>query len=776
MIRRFWSEQVRITCWALLATLGAAVMLAPLVEKLTYLWHGAVGGLLIVLVGAVLRARRAPRALTILAQLVILVELCLVVYAQRQLAFHVLPTRGAFVALAHRFAEFKDLTNRYAAPVPDNPDLTMALAIFVLALALVVDAVAVTWRRVPLTGLLFLGIYMVPVALLGGAVSMFVFIPAAAGFVFLLAADERERLTHWGRQISAAGSVWEDPAEEVYQGGIRSTGRRIGLGAVAAAVVVPIIVPTLSPHYFGHSSTGGGAGSGDGPTRVTNPVLDLKRNLTSQSDAVMMTFSTDQPDPGYFRLASLDEFTGTVWQPGTRPSAEAVTSTGPLPLVPGLTSTVPRSIYHYDVQVTDSLQSTWLPLVYAPTVISSAQRWNVDQATLDAIATADGQTTSGVRYSFTSSVPRPTARLLRSAGRLPAGVAALTALPSGLPPVIAERAREVTAGATNAFDQAEALQSWFRTRGGFRYSLQAAPGNGLSTIEAFLTTDRVGYCEQFASAMALMARSLGIPARVVVGFLHAEQVGGRYVYRGTDMHSWPELYFAGVGWVRFEPTPAVRTGSAPSYGAGSQVGGSPSSSPSPDRKNAALEQLNGVTASPAPGGAGGGRSTPWTGGLGLAGGAGLLLLLAAAPRLLRSQVSRRRWGRARSRAATAEAAWAELRDTVLDLRLQWDAGATPRGMGRQLRSLLPPSTDVVRGLNRIVLAVEQARYARGVRDGEALAEDVATLTAALASTRSARSRWVARWMPASLLHARWVSRHPTTKRQAAADGLVTVAE
>jgi len=111
------------------------------------------------------------------------------------------------------------------------------------------------------------------------------------------------------------------------------------------------------------------------------------------------------------------------------------------------------------------------------------------------------------------------------------------------------------------------LQSWFRENGGFRYSLDRAPGDSMETIVDFLTTDKVGYCEQFAASMALMARTLGIPARVGVGFLRPQPMGeDLYLYRGTDMHAWPELYFDGVGWLRFEPTPSRRTGDqAPSY-------------------------------------------------------------------------------------------------------------------------------------------------------------------------------------------------------------------
>ena len=86
----------------------------------------------------------------------------------------------------------------------------------------------------------------------------------------------------------------------------------------------------------------------------------------------------------------------------------------------------------------------------------------------------------------------------------------------------------------------------------------------VTAIADFLD-ERVGYCEQFSATMALMARSLGIPARVVVGFTQGRSEDGRWVVRGTDAHAWPELWMGSAGWVRFEPTPGASTTTRPTY-------------------------------------------------------------------------------------------------------------------------------------------------------------------------------------------------------------------
>ena len=108
-----------------------------------------------------------------------------------------------------------------------------------------------------------------------------------------------------------------------------------------------------------------------------------------------------------------------------------------------------------------------------------------------------------------------------------------------------------------------ALQHWFTQPGRFTYSLNVSePGTAQALID-FLTKDRRGYCQQFAFAMAVLARLLDIPSRVAVGYTEGSPLGhDRWQVRTSDAHAWPELYFPGAGWLRFEPTPAGSGGQA----------------------------------------------------------------------------------------------------------------------------------------------------------------------------------------------------------------------
>ena len=121
-----------------------------------------------------------------------------------------------------------------------------------------------------------------------------------------------------------------------------------------------------------------------------------------------------------------------------------------------------------------------------------------------------------------------------------------------------ERARRLTQGATSPYAAVLALESWLRQRGGFTYNERPPVTDGPPLIN-FVTTSKAGYCQHFAGAMAVMARLLGIPARVAVGFTSGRLQDGAWVVNDHDAHAWVEVWFPGHGWVPFDPTPGRGT-------------------------------------------------------------------------------------------------------------------------------------------------------------------------------------------------------------------------
>jgi len=164
---------------------------------------------------------------------------------------------------------------------------------------------------------------------------------------------------------------------------------------------------------------------------------------------------------------------------------------------------------------------------------------------------------SAMRYSGVSRLPQFQLEKLRSAGaEYPSEITdAYLQLPPKMDSRISDLAQSVTAKAQTPVDKAIALETFLRTKYSYTLDLSGKPGN--DPLAYFLFKKRAGHCEYFASAMAVMLRTLQIPSREVNGFLPGEynSLGGDYIVRASDAHSWVEAYFPGSGWVVFDPTP-----------------------------------------------------------------------------------------------------------------------------------------------------------------------------------------------------------------------------
>ncbi|MWK32765.1 hypothetical protein GEV43_00920 [Actinomadura sp. J1-007] len=316
---------------------------------------------------------------------------------------------------------------------------------------------------------------------------------------------------------------------------------------------------------------GGGGGGGTETVTTPDPLVSLKRELTRPDDSVVLTYRTDDPaGPDYLRLYALDRFDGDRWTySALQSSAKDRLSGRTLPSPPGLGG-VPARTVTTRVRVRKEVKRmTFLPVPYAPSQVSIKGDWRVHAGSLMVYSLRDSA--GGRSYTVRSVRARPTGADLSAARGYPGDVVShFTSVPRNVPPQIHDLARQITAGATTAHQQAVRLQRWFTQTGGFVYDLSApAPQHG-SDLTDFLLRGKRGYCEQFAAAMALMARILGIPARVAMGYTPGTQSGpDEWIVRSQDAHAWPELYFEGAGWVRFEPTPGGPAGqgtaSAPAY-------------------------------------------------------------------------------------------------------------------------------------------------------------------------------------------------------------------
>jgi transglutaminase-like putative cysteine protease len=310
--------------------------------------------------------------------------------------------------------------------------------------------------------------------------------------------------------------------------------------------------------------------------QVLSPLVDIRSQLVRQSNVEV--FSVGATAPHYWKLASLSIFDGDTWRPSDQP---LIGVDGAIPRSDGVPSTATASIDVQDV-IINRLGGNMIPAAAQPVAIDVGDaQW---AAVTQTLVTDDGSLQRGDRFVITSAIPTDDVAVLQSStvGNPPDPDA--LQLPNDLPRAVVDLALEATADATTPYEQARLLQDWFR--GNFVYDLTVQAGHSADALSSFLQYRR-GYCEHFAATYAAMARALGLPTRVVVGFTPGELgADGRYHIFGRQAHAWVEVWFDAVGWVSFDPTPGRGSpdgGNATGVAPAQQVGEGPDLTGGPTR-------------------------------------------------------------------------------------------------------------------------------------------------------------------------------------------------
>ncbi|MFE1031151.1 transglutaminaseTgpA domain-containing protein [Streptomyces sp. NPDC058807] len=782
------SGRARVALCAWAATLTTACALLPLVDPATWILQAAF--LLAVQSGVGAAARRVPlaRPLTVAAQALVTLMLLTLVFARQQALAGLIPGPQAFQRFADLLQQGGDDIARYAIPAPLESDgIRLMLVGGVLVIGLLVDTLAVTFRSAAPAGLPLLALYSVAAGLSEGGADWLWFLVAAVGYLMLLLAEGRDRLSQWGRVF---GGAPRGPGAE--RGGAVApvrTGRRIGAFALGIALVAPLALPAMNGGLLDSSNTGVGSGTGGGGTiSAVNPLVSLRDSLNVDENRQVLSLETDSGDISnlYLRIVSLDDFDGTTWKPSKRHITAVPDGTFPTPV--GLGPDVRRAETRTTITAADWYAQDWLPMPYPPSGVRVPGNWRYEPVGMTLVGD-HGQNTRGLTYQVRSLDVQPTAEQLAAA---PPPSAALkreyTELPDSLPDVVSQTARDVTAGAANPYERAVRLQEYFAVNGGFEYDTQVEVGSGSRAIARFLK-DKEGFCVHFSFAMAAMARSLDIPARVAVGFAPGSpQADGSVSVGLRDAHAWPEVYFEGVGWTRFEPTPT--RGSTPSYTVTDVPGSSvpdpalpsrnpqtePSAAPSVSEScSAELKKVQGCaseSAAAAP--VTGGNGTKWYTVLAWCVGGLAVLLVPLAPLLWRRRTRSVRLGAHGRTEADAGphtlAVWQELTDTAWDLGILPEESQTPRKAAARIVRLGHLDPAAAAAVRRVADAVEQVLYAPRPRLTAGLTEDVLRASAGLRAGVGRRTRLRARFAPRSTVRVAWAvsARWATVKRRVTA--------
>jgi transglutaminase-like putative cysteine protease len=732
----------RITIVAATACVLASIALSPLFVG--SLWFIIAAGAVITVAGtgALTRRRRLPVAACLAAGLGSLVLYLNLVLESRDSLLYVIPTPGSLSRLLGLVHTGVIEANTSKAPAPDLAGL-LVLAIGGVGIAtMLTDLIAVRLRLNAAAGLPLLVLAGVPTTMHirhNQFVTGLVFCLGGAAYLTMLAVGARASAR--ATRVAMAALV--------------------GVISIVLALCAPLLLPRL--HFsslFFPGAKAGGLSQTIAQLHEPRPMV-LFRYTTTASPGLR------QDDPQYFQQYVYDTLGDAGWQMTSYPPSAA--SADSIPQPPGLTNLSAAQQVTTTVTTTGNYpeaEPAFLPLPYPTIRLTAPGRLLVDPDLM--VSSTDGSLADR-SYTAVSYVVDPSQAQLEGVPPLSGvpGLASDLQLPAFYQTAALKQvAQDQTAGQSTEYGKVDALANWLSSPP-FRYSLSAPQYDSPAGLLSFLTATKTGYCVQYAYAMTVLTRLLGIPARFVTGYTTGTPGrAGSYEVKNIDAHAWSEAYFPTLGWIRFEATPGGQDGTAskPDYmtALGNTTGESsqptvaastgPASARPVRRENISVLSHSGLGRQPRT--AAVGRPARTAGAvLAVIAALALALLLPTAIRLTRRKW---RWMHAAGDASRAHAAWSEFRDDLADFGLGARPGEPPRTLAGRVSAGLPEPAGAA--IRRLAAAQERASYANRPCPSEHLRRDGATARRGLAGAARRGTRWRARIFPASLLqrltHAR----------------------
>jgi hypothetical protein len=757
----------RRTLRALLASALGVLPLCALFTDVRWLFEIWLTMLIAVGPAALLRRWRRPKVLHTWVGLGLVVIWLTAHYVPQHAAGGVLPTFATWHDVSALMSSVHDTTSNGVAPVHTTVAIKFVLAAMLALLAALVDLIAVVGRRGALAGVPLLVVYTVSGAVPRHPVSWLLFLGAATGFLLLLSIDAEDEVRGWGRLIPRVG-------EARPSAGLGVSGPRIAAIALVAAVLLPLLAPSRPANLIAdalHNGRGSGGGQGGGFGASSGISLDpfdaLKGDLQRTKAVKLFTVTLGPKSttrPFYLRANVLMGYSDRGWSALRHIGTENVGSTsyGTTPPTSTLDATVNFTARLHILGLADNPPVFGRPVEV--TGLDGEAEWSRNDELLLGPKVHNGQ---DITEQITQ--PAPTQVDLEAApGDVPTDVAGALQVPPTMPKFVADLVKRIVGQRTTPYAKARALSDYFTDAGsGFTYSLTTKSGDSGSDLVDFLT-NKAGFCQQYAAAMAIMLRMAGVPARVVLGYTHpTADASGSFTVTTNDAHAWVEAYFAGLGWIPFDPTPlaGVNGGAQANLPWAPHPRNNTADDPGVPTVSTSARPSGGASAATSQAAGPGARRSGVTGITQIAAWVlgsllilGLLLLIPAAAR----------WRRRRRRLRAAgqgdpDPLWAELSDTALDLGYVWSAARSPRQvagwLGRQV------DAPAQHSLSTLASAVELARYAPAHQGSTtSLVEQLRTVEARMRSGRSRSVRIGARLLPASLGWRRFRLAVPRRKR------------
>jgi transglutaminase-like putative cysteine protease len=656
-----------------------------------------------------------------------------------------IPWRGTYHALGPALQAASDAYRATSAPTAVLPGFVLAGAFGAACAAFLSDWAAFRMRATTEAVLPSFSLFVLSAALAQGhAVVRAGALWLAALLVFLLVRQAA---------VDSPSAAWFASRSRRGPTTILAVGGVITVCTVTLAAVLAPHLPGATVHSlidWRHSGSGGPSGRD-----TASPLVDLNARLHQLSQQEVFTVQTDEPT--YYRLTALSTFSGSGWSlDDTYRSVHSdlpAVDTGPDALPPdaGPALTV-TATFHIS-----ALQSLWLAAPYRPVRLTGVGGLSWSAAAASVIT--NKPTSNGLSYTVTSDVPDAGPAELRTSPKVDTSDPALRKyleLPDNIDPRVEALATHIVAGTQTPYDAALQIQNYLRSPP-FRYDLNVPAGQSQSALVDFLFHTRAGFCQQFAGAYAVLAREAGLPARVAVGFTEGYRDSqGYYHVKDEDAHAWPEVWFGGIGWVAFEPTPDR---GSPDPSSQAVTGVSPAQAPDLSPPITAAGPSTVAPASPAlpptlgKGGAGGAPTTTghhrswWrTSGLVIV---GILLVaallwvaaLVAAGAALRSR--RRRL--ARAPAAQVALAWSQAREALTDRGVPPFAWETPDEFAARAAETAALPAAAGDALARLAAIEDVAAYSGAEPSAADVSEAAAASVAVADAARADRGRWPELW-------------------------------
>ncbi|SFW76476.1 transglutaminase TgpA family protein [Amycolatopsis australiensis] len=546
-----WRGSLLAPAAAGIATLCAATSVTSVVSGLAWFGYLLVAVLLIAATGLALRSLQVPTVLVGLGQLLVLLFLVTGAFTTHGI-LQVIPGPEAFGEIGTTLSAAAEQIRVGLPPVEGTQPILCLVTILIGLVAILIDTLTVAAAAPAATGLVLLCVYAVPAALSEEMLPWWTFLLGGAAFAGLLAVDGNHRHRRWQTR--------EAPGRSGKPGVLSAP-----VAVVAAAIVLGLFggaitwVGTVGRIPFGNGGDGPGTGAGGFGIQ---PFTELRGMLDQGANRELFKVRGLGTDRRLLRAMTLDTYyPNKGWGLHDEGRSQQGIPVGPqLPPAPGDDGT--GAARRIDVEPT-SWRDNWLPVYGAPRVIDGAANGYLYDQISGTVFTTRSEAPPA--YTEYASLKEPTAQELRVTPRVDDLPPRYTQL-DRVDDRVRAKTQQLIAGESNDFDRASAIWRYFTAQNGFVYDTKTAPANDADALADFILNGKRGFCEQFASAMAVMLRVAGIPSRVAIGFTPGVPVNDHLSITTQDAHAWVEAYFGAKGWVTFDPTPlSDGRGITPSY-------------------------------------------------------------------------------------------------------------------------------------------------------------------------------------------------------------------